>query len=38
MLRLLVVETIKIIDIDGKIWVGRMRASGRSGKITDETE
>ena len=35
-LRLPVVETVKIINVDGEIGVGQLGASGRSKKVADE--
>jgi hypothetical protein len=33
---LLVIESVKIIDVDGNVGIGRMRSSGRSKKVADE--
>src|ERR1019366_9215115 len=35
-LRLLVVEAVKIINVDGEVGVGQMDASRRSKKVTDK--
>jgi hypothetical protein len=34
-LRLMVVETVKIINVDGQVRVGQMGTGGRSKKIAD---
>src|ERR1019366_1802339 len=37
-LRLLVVETVKIINVDGEVGGGQMGARGRSKKVADEPQ
>jgi hypothetical protein len=37
-LRLLVVDTVNVIESDLEIWIGQMGASGRSKKVAEERQ